>query len=217
MEKPSTFINRPLSRNQLRKRFMRSVGKPEIEWRNGALMVKFLNETGKLYNRYQTRLTSPVHRRVARTIKKMRHLGLLPFVGNLKPTDKIPIGSFIDDVEEMHKKTIDPVTGRMYMRHSLQDDARDKARRAAKKVDDRTSAFGDYETNETKEQEKVRVKIIREMSLDSNHLVPNRAQREWLSAQAHVLQQEGAIVSSIVSILICLVVGGIGKDGCSEG
>lgn len=86
----------------------------------------------------------------------MRHLGLLPFVGLLKPTDKIPIGSFIEDVEEMHKKTIDPVTGRLFLRHSLQDDARDKARRAAKKLDDRTKAFGDYETEETSEQEAIR-------------------------------------------------------------
>jgi len=86
-------------------------------------MCKFLNESGKLYNRFQTRLPSSVHRKVAKTVKKMRHLGLLPFVGLLKPTDKIPLGkNFIDDVEEMHKKTIDPVTGRMYLRHSLQDD-----------------------------------------------------------------------------------------------
>jgi ribosomal protein S18 len=119
MEKPSTFINRPLTRAQLRRRFMRSVGKQEIEFRNGALICKFLNDSGKLYNRFQTRLTSSVHRKVAKTVKKMRHLGLLPFVGVLKPTDKIPLGNFIDDVEEMHKKTIDPVTGRMYLRHTL--------------------------------------------------------------------------------------------------
>jgi hypothetical protein len=55
-------------------------------------------------------------------------------VGQIKPTDKISLGSFIEDVEEMHKKTIDPVTGRMFMRHSVQDDARDKARRAAKSL-----------------------------------------------------------------------------------
>lgn len=98
---------------------MRSVVKSDIEWRNGTLVVKFLNETGKLYNRYQSRLPTNIHRRVAKTVKKMRHLGLLPFVGLLKPTDKIPIGSFIEDVEEMHKKTIDPITGRLYLRHSL--------------------------------------------------------------------------------------------------
>lgn len=175
MEKPATFINRPLTRSQIRKRFMRSVGKQEIEFRNGALMCKFLNDSGKLYNRYQTRLTSSVHRKVAKTIKKMRHLGLIPFVGVLKPTDKIPLGNFIDEVEEMHKKTIDPITGRVYLRHSLQDDARDKARRAAKRVDSRTTDFGDYETNETEEQSVTRLAAIREMSLDTNNFVPNKA------------------------------------------
>ncbi len=80
-------------------------------------MVKFLNPSGKLYNRYQSRLPTVIQRRVAKTIKKMRHLGLLPFVGVLAPTDKIPLGNYIDEVEEVHKKTIDPVTGRIYMRH----------------------------------------------------------------------------------------------------
>lgn len=195
LEKPATFINRPLTRAQIRRRLMRSVGKQEIEFRNGALICKFLNDSGKLYNRYQTRLSTVVHRRVAKTVKKMRHLGLIPFVGVLKPTDKIPLGNFIDEVEEMHKKTIDPVTGRMYLRHSLQDDARDKARRAAKKVDSRTSDFGDYETKEDEEMAKVRLEAIREMSLESNNFVPNRAQREWMMAQAILLKQTNVFVS----------------------
>lgn len=193
MEKPATFINRPLTRSQLRKRFMRTITKDEIEFRNAHLMVKFLNPNGKLLNRYQTRLATPVQRKVARVIKKMRHLGLLPFVGALLPTDKISLGQWIDEVEEMHKKTIDPVTGRMYLRHSLQDDARDRFRRNAARVDERTSYFGDYETEETSEQEKERLKLIRDMSLDVTQMVPNRAQREWLTAQAQVLANEGAI------------------------
>lgn len=146
---------------------MRSVTKEEIEWRNLAFITKFVNSSGKLYNRYQSRLDTSVHRKVAKTVKKIRHLGLLPFAGQITPTDKIPLGSYIDDVEEMHKKTIDPVTGRMYMRHHLQDDARDKARRSAKKADERTSAFAEYDIEETDEQEKLRLQIIREMSLDS--------------------------------------------------
>lgn len=158
-------------------------------------MVKFLNPSGKLYNRYQSRLPTVIHRRVAKTIKKMRHLGLLPFVGVLAPTDKIPLGDYIDEVEEIHKKTIDPVTGRIFMRHQLQDDLRDRARRQAKKLDDRTKAFGDYEVEETPEQMKVRLDIIREMSLDNIHLLPNAAQREWLSAQAYVLEEYGMLVS----------------------
>jgi len=172
---------------------MRSVVKNDIDWRNMAFMTKFLNPSGKLYNRYQTRLETVVHRRVQKTVKKMRHLGLIPFVGQITPTDRIPLGSYIDDVEEMHKKTIDPVTGRVFLRHSLQDDARDKARRSARKADSRTTDFADYAVEETSEQEQLRGKIIREMSLDSQHLVPNAAQREWLSAQAYLLKSMGAL------------------------
>ena len=110
---------------------MPSVEKDDIDWRNTSMITKFLNDSGKLYNRYQSRLPTNVHRKVAKTVKKMRNLGLLPYVGLMKPTDKIPLGGYIEDVEEMHRKTIDPVTGRLFLRHSLQDDARDKAIRAA--------------------------------------------------------------------------------------
>ena len=56
---------------------------------------------------------------MAKTVKKVRDLGLFPHVGLMKPTDKVPLGSFMEDLEEMHKKTIDPVTGRMFLKHSL--------------------------------------------------------------------------------------------------
>ena len=52
MEKPATFLNRPLNRSQLRKRLMRSVDKKDLDWKNTPLITKFLNDTGKLYNRY---------------------------------------------------------------------------------------------------------------------------------------------------------------------
>ena len=55
-ERPSTFINRPLTRSQLRKKFMRPIKKKDIDWKNTPFMVKFLNPTGKLYNRFQSRL-----------------------------------------------------------------------------------------------------------------------------------------------------------------
>ena len=118
---------------------MRSITKKDIDWRNATLITKFLNETGKLYNRYQSRLPTNVHRKVAKTVKKMRNLGLLPYVGLIKPTDKIPLGGYIEDVEEMHKKTIDPVTGRLFLRHSLQEDARDRAIRAAQRLQQQTT------------------------------------------------------------------------------
>ena len=65
----------------------------------------------------------------------MRNLGVLPYVGLVLPTDKIPIGSYIQDLEEMHKKTIDPVTGRMFLKHTLQDDLRDKRIREKAMID----------------------------------------------------------------------------------
>ena len=81
MEKPATFLNRPLTRAQLRRRFMRTISKKDIDWKNTPFMIKFLNDTGKIYNRYQSRLPTSTHRKVAKCIKKMRHLGVLPYVG----------------------------------------------------------------------------------------------------------------------------------------
>lgn len=135
LEKPATFLNRPMTRNQIRRRFMRSIEKKDIDWRNTPMMTKFLNSAGKIYNRYQSRLPTSTHRKVAKTVKKMRNLGVLPYQGFIMPTDKIPIGSYIQDIEELHKKTIDPVTGRMFMKHNLTDDLRDKRVREKAMVD----------------------------------------------------------------------------------
>ena len=99
-EKPAVFINRPLNRKELRKKVMRTTQKKDIDYKNMPMMVKFLNDTGKLFNRYQTRLESRVQRKVAKTIKKMRNQFLIPTVGLIKPTDKIPLGSYIEDIEE---------------------------------------------------------------------------------------------------------------------
>lgn len=43
-EKPATFLNRPLTRAQLRRRFMRTINKRDIEWKNTPMMLKFLND-----------------------------------------------------------------------------------------------------------------------------------------------------------------------------
>jgi hypothetical protein len=59
-------------------------------------------------------LKTTVQRKVARTVKHSRHMGMFPHVGMIKPTDKIPLGSFMEDIEEMHKRSIDPITGRMF-------------------------------------------------------------------------------------------------------
>jgi vacuolar-type H+-ATPase subunit E/Vma4 len=73
----------------------------------------------------------------------------------------------------MHKKTIDPVTGRLFMRHSLMDDARDKARREAKRITDHMDDEYDPEYKEALKMTQNREKIVREMSLDEGKLIPN--------------------------------------------
>jgi ribosomal protein S18 len=85
-------LNRPLNRNQLRKKLKRRITKKDLDMHNTPFMTKFLTETGKLYNRYQTRLETNVHRRMSKVVKQMRHQFLIPFVGLIKPTDKIPYG-----------------------------------------------------------------------------------------------------------------------------
>lgn len=91
-EKPATFINRPLSRAQLRKKFMRrNIKKSDIHWKDQELVVRFLNNSGKILNRYQSRLPNRVQRKLKRVVRRLRCLSLLPIVGVIKPTDKINI------------------------------------------------------------------------------------------------------------------------------
>mgnify|MGYP006102341633 CR=1 FL=1 len=182
-EKPAVFINRPLNRKELRKKVMRTTQKKDIDYKNMPMMVKFLNDTGKLFNRYQTRLESRVQRKVAKTIKKMRNQFLIPTVGLIKPTDKIPLGSYIEDIEEQHKKTIDPVTGRLFLKHSLQDELTVKLKREKERFEER---FGHIETNseykKVKGEADAQNKMIREMSLDNDKILPDQRSRHWMIA-----------------------------------
>jgi hypothetical protein len=51
----------------------------------------------------------------------------------------------MEDIEEMHKKTIDPVTGRLFLKHSLQDDLPSKEKRTKEIIEER---FAHVETPE---------------------------------------------------------------------
>ena len=79
----------------------------------------------------------------------------------------------------MHKKTIDPVTGRMFLKHSLQDDARDKAIREEKRLKEhygevKRSTITEIEEEEPQEMKDVKENIIREMLIDNQQYVPNK-------------------------------------------
>ena len=43
MERPATFLNRPMTRAQIRKRYMRSVKKKDVDWKNTPFLTKFLS------------------------------------------------------------------------------------------------------------------------------------------------------------------------------
>lgn len=130
-------------------------------------------------------------------------MGVIPYVGLVKPTDKIPVGSYIEDIEEMHRKTVDPVTGRLFMKHSLQDDIRVRQQRQRdfldQKVDHIEGAEEVAEQLKTKAgQEDIMLgEIMREMSIDAEtrSTLPDRETRKWMAAQANVTIMNGEMVS----------------------
>jgi ribosomal protein S18 len=117
-ERPVSFINPPLMRSQLRKKYMiKTVNKQDIHWKNLPLLVKFISEAGKLMNRYQTRLPTGVHRKLSKTVKHARNLGLLPHIDYIKPTDKIPLTSTYNDFMEDVAKVVDKKSGMIKILH----------------------------------------------------------------------------------------------------
>lgn len=81
----------------------------------------------------------------------------------------------------MHKKTIDPVTGRMFMKHTLQDDLRDKRVREKAMVDRKASRTASLnEDKDEAELEYSREYLVRQMSLDTTFAeYPSSLSREW--------------------------------------
>lgn len=51
----------------------------DINYKNVTLLVRFLDPRGRILSRRKTRVSAKVQRRVAREIKRARHLALLPY------------------------------------------------------------------------------------------------------------------------------------------
>ncbi len=78
---------------QDRERGMRRGRKPKVaaavgvfdltDFKNVDILRRFLSETGKILPRRRTGLNAQEHRKLARTIKRARMLGLLPFTEKL--------------------------------------------------------------------------------------------------------------------------------------
>ena len=98
----------------------------------------------------------------------------------IKPTDRIPLGSYMEEVEEMQKKTVDPVTGRMFIKHSLQDDIKAKLERERVRMEER---FGHIEQeSEVAETAAAEEELLREMSIDRDQVMPDARMRHWMLA-----------------------------------
>jgi len=120
--RPISFINQPKSRSELRKKFMiKTIKKKDINWKNLPLLARFLNEGGKLMNKYQTRLPSGVHRKLAKTVKHARNMGLLPFIDFIKPYHKVPFTSMYNEFLEDVSKVVDKETGIIKVVHLPSD------------------------------------------------------------------------------------------------
>ncbi len=55
----------------------------DIDYKNPERLKRFLHENSKIRPRRQTGLCAKCQRKLAREIKRARHLALLPFVGDL--------------------------------------------------------------------------------------------------------------------------------------
>jgi hypothetical protein len=96
-------------------------------------------------------------------------------------------------LEEMHRKTIDPVTGRLFLKHSLQDDIRLKLEREKERFLERFGHIQSKDEFKLKEEEVAdQMKIIKHMQLDEDKVMPNDRHRHWMLAQTHILIKEGA-------------------------
>jgi len=102
----------------------------------------------------------------------------------------------------MHKKTIDPITGRMFMKHTLQDDLRDKRQRE-KAMLDRKADFVATQAEDFGESQKeiARKQLVREMDMDQTFAeFPSPQRREWSIAQGHLLRQTALTDKELVEL-----------------
>ncbi|MDQ1089505.1 MULTISPECIES: 30S ribosomal protein S18 [unclassified Siphonobacter] len=76
--------NEPLDKNQNRKKYDRfkKAGIKYIDYKDPNFLLKLLNEQGKILPRRITGTTLKNQRKVAQAVKRARHIGLLPYVGD---------------------------------------------------------------------------------------------------------------------------------------
>lgn len=89
----SKKVSKPKPAGERGERGMRRSRKPKVaaalgefsltDYKNVDVLKRFLSETGKILPRRRTGLNAQEQRKIARTIKRARMLGLLPFTDKL--------------------------------------------------------------------------------------------------------------------------------------
>ncbi|MBO9638447.1 30S ribosomal protein S18 [Siphonobacter aquaeclarae] len=76
--------NEPLDKNQNRKKYDRfkKAGIKYIDYKDPNFLLKLLNDQGKILPRRLTGTSLKNQRKVAQAVKRARHIGLLPYVGD---------------------------------------------------------------------------------------------------------------------------------------
>jgi small subunit ribosomal protein S18 len=77
-----TPLNIDTSSNKKYCRFKRS-GIKYVDYKDPDFLLKFVNEQGKILPRRLTGTSLKYQRKVATAVKRARHLGLLPYVGDM--------------------------------------------------------------------------------------------------------------------------------------
>lgn len=79
-----TLMNEPIKRAEIKPKYcrFRKNGIKFIDYKDPDFLMKFINEQGKLLPRRLTGNSSKFQKKVAQAVKRARHIGLLPYLGD---------------------------------------------------------------------------------------------------------------------------------------
>ena len=79
-----SLVNEKIHKQDTRKKYCRfkKNGIQYIDYKDGVLLLKFVNEQGKLLPRRLTGTSLKFQRRVSQAVARARHLAILPYVAD---------------------------------------------------------------------------------------------------------------------------------------
>ena len=79
-----TLQNEPINNDQILKKYCRfkKSGIKYIDYKDGNFLLKFVNDQGKILPRRLTGTSLKFQRKVAKAVKRARHISILPYVAD---------------------------------------------------------------------------------------------------------------------------------------